>query len=337
MLCCGGLCHGGSRWGGLAGSTVLVVGLFVSSGAMPVVAARCQTANFLVTASTRSMASRVAEAAEAHRRELAVRWLGREMPRWSAPCRILVRPDHARASGATTFSFRRGQVFDWQMTLQGPDEEVLESILPHELTHTVLACRFRRPVSRWADEGAAVLAESLVERQRQHRALLRLFEAGRWIPLRTLLSLSEYPSDRGAMLALYAEGVSLVSYLVQRMGRIRFLAFLEDAGRRDWDAAVWSHCGGVSIEELERAWMAWAVRSPQVLVSGWRGRPVGKGSAETIIRAQSPRPTVGAHVISPGQENRLGGKWRAPDPRAMIRPHRARLVRRLPAAFSRVE
>jgi hypothetical protein len=206
------------------------------------------------------------------------------------------------------------------MTLQGPDEEVLESILPHELTHTVLACRFRRPVSRWADEGAAVLAESLVERQRQHRALLRLFETGRRIPLRTLLSLSEYPSDRGAMLALYAEGVSLVSYLVQRMGRIRFLRFLEDADRRDWEAAVWSHCGGMSIEELEQAWMAWAVRStPQVLVAGWRGRPVRKRSAETIVRAQSPRPAISSHVVSPGQENRRGGEWRAPDPRAAVR------------------
>ncbi len=336
-MLCGGLWYGGNRWGQLAGFVLVVVGLFCSSGAVPAMAARCQTANFLVTASTRSMASRVARAAEAHRRELAVRWLGHEMPRWSAPCRILVRPDHARASGATTFSFRRGEVFDWQMTLQGPAEEVLESILPHELTHTVLACRFRRPVSRWADEGAAVLAESLVERQRQHRALLRLFETRRRIPLRTLLSLSEYPSDRGAMLALYAEGVSLVSYLVQRMGRIRFLTFLEDAGRRDWDAAVWSHCGGVSIEELEQAWMAWAVRSPQVLVAGWRGRPVHKRSAETIVRAQSPRPAIGAHVVSQVQGNRRGGEWRAPDPRAAVRSRRGRRVRGLPAAVSGLE
>ena len=333
-MLCGGLWHGGSRRGHLAGFVVVVGGVCCSSGAM---AARCQTANFLVTASTRSMASRVAGAAEAHRRELAVRWLGHEMPRWSAPCRILVRPDHARASGATTFSFRRGEVFDWQMTLQGPDEEVLESILPHELTHTVLACRFRRPVSRWADEGAAVLAESLVERQRQHRALLRLFETRRRIPLRTLLSLSEYPSDRGAMLALYAEGVSLVSYLVQRMGRIRFLTFLEDAGRRDWDAAVRSHCGGASIEELEQAWMAWAVRSPQVLVAGWRGRPGPKRSAETIVRAQSPRPAIGSHVVSPGPENHRGEEWRAPDPRAAGRSRRGRRVRGLPAAFSGLE
>ena len=181
------------------------------------------------------------------------------------------------------------------------------------------------------------MAESLVERQRQHRALLRLFETRRRIPLRTLLSLSEYPSDRGAMLALYAEGVSLVSYLVQRMGRIRFLTFLEDAGRRDWDAAVRSHCGGASIEELEQAWMAWAVRSPQVLVAGWRGRPGRKRSAETIVRAQSPPPAIGSHAVSPGPENRRGEEWRAPDPRAAFRSRRGRRVRGLPAAFSGLE
>ena len=95
---------------------------------LPAGAAVSRTPNFVVTASTRTLAIRVASAAEVHRRELAVRWLGHEMPRWSSPCRVLVRPNRPRAAGATTFSFRRGEVFGWQMTLEGPDDEVLESI-----------------------------------------------------------------------------------------------------------------------------------------------------------------------------------------------------------------
>jgi len=288
---------------------------------LPAVAAVSRTPNFVVTASTRTLAIRVASAAEVHRRELAVRWLGHEMPRWSSPCRVLVRPNRPRAAGATTFSFRRGEVFGWQMTLEGPDDEVLESILPHELTHAILACRFRRPVPRWADEGAAVLAESPAECRRQRQAVRRLLETGQQIPLAKLLSMSEYPADRRIMLSLYAQGVSLVSFLVESGGRARFLAFLDDAGRRGWDVAVRSHYGGISIEALEREWVAWVVRSAVVRVVGWR--PRAGGSAITILRGQSPEATAVSTSITPSSSRLPGDRqswtWRAPDPRRSVR------------------
>ena len=300
---------------------VLSVLLWSAVGNGPLTAAVSRTPNFVVTAATRILANRVSSAAEVHRRELAVRWLGHEMPRWSSPCRVLVRPDRPRAAGSTTFSFRRGEVFGWQMTLQGPDDEVLESILPHELTHAILACRFRRPVPRWADEGAAVLAESTAERRRQRQAVRRLIETGRQIPLVKLLAMSEYPTDRRGMLSLYAQGVSLVSFLVERGGRARFLAFLDDAGRRDWDVAVRSHYGSVSIAALEREWSAWVVRSAVVRVVGWRPRAGGPGL--TILRGQSPEtisvsaPAIG---LSPRRtDDRRSWTWRAPDPRRSVR------------------
>ena len=282
-------------------------------------AAVSRTPNFVVTAATRTLANRVSSAAEVHRREQAVRWLGHEMARWSSPCRVLVRPDRPRAAGATTFSFRRGEVFGWQMTLQGPDDEVLESILPHELTHAILACRFRRPVPRWADEGAAVLAESPAERRRQRQAVRKLLASGRQIPLGKLLGMSEYPTDRREMLSLYAQGVSLVSFLVERGGRVRFLAFLDDAGRRDWDVAVRSHFGTASIADLEREWSAWVMRSAVVRVVGWRPRTAGPGL--TVLRGQSPE-TVSASVtglLPRRTDNRRGWTWRAPDPRRSVR------------------
>jgi len=36
---------------------------------------------------------------------------------------------------------------------------ILKRVLPHEVTHAVLMLHFGRPIPRWADEGAAVLAE----------------------------------------------------------------------------------------------------------------------------------------------------------------------------------
>ena len=313
----------GFRWSQMPTVCWLVLSIvsWLMVGNGPASAAVSRTPNFVVTAATRTLANRVSSAAEVHRRELAVRWLGHEMPRWSSPCRVLVRPDRPRAAGATTFSFRRGEVFGWQMTLQGPDDEVLESILPHELTHAILACRFRRPVPRWADEGAAVLAESPAERRRQRQAVRRLIETGRQIPLEKLLAMSEYPTERRGMLSLYAQGVSLVSFLVERGGRARFLAFLDDAGRRDWDVAVRSHYGSVSIAALEREWSTWVVRSAVVRVVGWR--PAAGGPGLTILRGQSPETisvSVPAVGLSPRwTDDRRSGTWRAPDPRRSVR------------------
>ena len=45
-----------------------------------------RTRHFVVTAPTPEIAKAVAEQAEVYRRDLAVEWLGRELPEWSQPC-----------------------------------------------------------------------------------------------------------------------------------------------------------------------------------------------------------------------------------------------------------
>ena len=47
--------------------------------------------------------------------------------------------------------------------ITGPKERLLNSVLPHEITHTVFAHYFKQPVPRWADEGGAVLSEDEIE------------------------------------------------------------------------------------------------------------------------------------------------------------------------------
>ena len=43
------------------------------------------------------------------------------------------------AGGATSFVFDRGEVFGWKMNIQGSRERILDSVLPHEVTHTIFA------------------------------------------------------------------------------------------------------------------------------------------------------------------------------------------------------
>ena len=79
-----------------------------------------RTANFVVEAPTQQMSEQIGKAAEKYRRELAIEWLGKEMPKWAQPCPITVQvAEHLGAGGATSFVFDHGEVFGWRMTIQG--------------------------------------------------------------------------------------------------------------------------------------------------------------------------------------------------------------------------
>ncbi len=252
---------------------------------------RCASLNFDVTAPSPEIAKQVAGAAEEQRRILAVRWFGHSLPRWSARCPVHVRVGrHLGAGGSTKFRFEHGHVLGWKMTVQGSLERILDSVIPHEVNHTILACYFRRPVPRWADEGAATLIEHQSEQQRQIDLVQRLVHQGRRIPLRVLFDMKQYPRNSNQLMALYAEGYSLTEFLIQQEGYERFLHFLNDAHHRGWYKAFQSHYATRSVEDLERSWANWVIAgSPRLNLP--KGQLVAKVEApqpEKVIRSGTP-------------------------------------------------
>jgi hypothetical protein len=126
--------------------------------------------------------------------------------------------------------------------------------LPHEVTHTILAYYFGVPIPRWADEGAAVLAEDDYERERYDKLARQILDTpDRAIPLRRLFMLRDYPGDA---LALWAEGYSVTRFLVEQKDHGAFLQFVKQGMREDWDKAAEFHYNYANVEELERAWLA---------------------------------------------------------------------------------
>lgn len=244
--------------------------VFLLAAAFSSVAATVRTPNFVVTASTAEIAREVAQAAEESRQRLAVEWLGHELPRWSAPCDVQVKVGQLGAGGVTTFNFVRGgdgetHVVGWKMTVQGSLERVLDSVIPHEVSHTIFACHFRKALPRWADEGAATLAEHPSEKQRQVQTLHQTMKVGRRIPLRSLVKIKEYPRDMQEVMTLYAEGYSLAECLVQLGGRQKYLTFLADADPLGWDTAIRKHYGFKSVDELEQQWSDWVLAGSPAL------------------------------------------------------------------------
>ncbi|HUQ69713.1 MAG TPA: hypothetical protein VM165_09330 [Planctomycetaceae bacterium] len=254
-------------------------------------AATVQTRNFTVNAPTDEFAQQVGEAAEYYRRELSLTWTGREMPPWNSRCPIFVKVGDYGAGGATSFNFDRGEVYGWKMNVQGSAERILDSVLPHEVNHTIFACYFRRPLPRWADEGAASLIEHESERMRLKKIHEEVMHSTRKIPLRKLLPMKQYPTDERQVLTLYAEGYSLADFLIQQSSKQEYLEFLTTALKAGWEKAFQQHYRYESLEDLERDLDKWVVAgspelaSPdgmQLALGGLAPRP------EPVIRAQSP-------------------------------------------------
>ena len=218
-----------------------------------------RSANFVVETADPQMAARISQAAEQFRHDLALEWLGQTMPNWAQPCMMTVQvAPHLGAGGATTFVFDNGEVFGWRMTIQGSAERVLDSVLPHEITHMIFASYFRRPLPRWADEGGATSVEHISEKQKHRQMLVQFLRTGRGIAFGQMFAMTEYPQD---VMPLYAQGYSLAEFLIYRGGRQKFVAFLAD-GMRDgqWSAAVARNYDVRDLAALQNTWVAWVAQ-----------------------------------------------------------------------------
>jgi RNA polymerase sigma factor (sigma-70 family) len=249
-------------------------------------AATVRTRNFTVTAPNARVARLIGDAAERHRKEQAVLWLGEELPAWENRCPVTIKIVSEGCGGATAFTYADGKVERRDMHLEGSLERLLTSALPHEVTHTVLADYFGSPVPRWADEGGAVMSEDDEEQQR-HGRLLRetIIEKGRLIPLSRLLKLTEFPDD---VMALYAEGHSLTRFLVERKDRKTFLAFVKQGMKEGWDKAAKEKYSFADVAELEQVWLKEARKEPQKYPVIEYGMPVER----TGLPEEGPLPGV---------------------------------------------
>lgn len=270
--------------------------------AMPASAASYRTRNFLVKAPRPDVAREVGEYAEHYRRVKAKEWLGEELPDWPDPCQLKVVLKLGDAGGATSFAFDRGRVLGQDMTVEGPLDRILHSVLPHEVTHTIFAAKFGRPLPRWADEGGAVLSEDAIELDRHDRLVREIINTGRLIPLRRLFILTEYPTD---VMALYAEGFSVANFLVSMRGKPYFLDFVWDGQVGGWDAALASYYGIYSSDDLEQRWIAWLRQ----------GR--GTGSQGLLMAGAAPTPSTATSARATGGNafSSLGPR----DPRTVVR------------------
>jgi hypothetical protein len=224
--------------------------------------------NFVVYAADPIMARKVSSEAERFRKELAQQWLGRELKPWSQKCPIKVQVE-MHAGGETSFAFvpagaGKGKPIDWQMKIFGPPDRILDAVLPHEITHTIFATHFGRPLPRWADEGACTTVEHVSERRKNHKMLMEFLtsQPSRGIPFNKMFTMRNYPHD---ILPLYAQGYSLAKFLIAQKGHRHFLNFvgkgLQNESRfpelQAWDKATSEFYSYRDLSDLQVSWLGW--------------------------------------------------------------------------------
>lgn len=246
---------------GFFGAVALLVGWLITTISQPVYAQQfvAETAHFRVFTNDPALAREVGEMAEAYRTHLATHWLGHSLPEWFEKVPVVVQC-HPRllASGETKYVLAGGQVRQIQMVLSGTRERILDSVLPHEMTHCVLATHFAalgKPLPRWADEGACTTVEHNSERTKHDKALIQFLVEGRCFPFNALFAMREYPKD---MMPLYAQGYSLCAFLIAQGGPKRFVQFLQRGMQdEDWATAVAQYYGYPKLGKLQSAWTSW--------------------------------------------------------------------------------
>ena len=230
-----------------------------------------ETANFRIFHNQEpGYAEKVAQVAERTRTAMQKKWFGTVEAPWNPRCDIYLHATAEAYSQATKVPAnvpghahmkREGsRILARQIDLHVDEVSLLVSVLPHEATHVVLAGRFG-PIDlpRWADEGMAVLTEPRDRVERHLRNLPRYREAGQLFSVRQLLAIEDWP-EAHRISAFYAQSVSLVDYLCQLRGPQAFTQFLDESGRRGYEAALKRHYGLQDFADLERRWLAQAFK-----------------------------------------------------------------------------
>lgn len=268
--------------------------LLVAAALVLFLGASYRTPNFVVQTADPQLAEQIGQAAEKYRRELAISWLGQAMPDWAQPCVMTVHVGgKLGAGGATTFLFDRGEVYGWRMNIQGSAERVLDSVLPHEITHMIFASHFRCPLPRWADEGGATSVEHSSELAKHRKMLVQFLQTGRGIAFNQMFAMTEYPHD---VMPLYAQGFALADFLIRQGGRRKYLDYLAEGLRtRQWSAATQRHYGYRDLGALQNAWLAWVAQGFPALPS--RNTAPEATPQIQLASAQTKRPRPEPNLI----------------------------------------
>ena len=246
-----------------------------------------ESANFRVYHADPRMAAPVIQAAESARREQTRRWSkAASLASWEPTCEVYLYPNsklYAQMTGQpedspgfSTMGMNGGRITSRRINLRVDHPTMVQAVLPHELTHVILADHFTdQQIPRWADEGIAVLSEPLDEQHRRAADLDAPLSENRLFPVDVLMGM-DYPEDRYWNL-YYAQCVSLSKFLVEQGTPAQLIQFLQESQREGFEPVLRRVYRIDGFPDLQRRWLAFAR-------SGVAGRGVAASSSDVKTR-----------------------------------------------------
>jgi hypothetical protein len=226
---------------------------------------------------------RVAERAEALRLKVHRGWFDDSPYEWDGKCGIYLYANYReylrltkQKGAAAHFNASTEGAFVSRRSVHLPCglPGLFEDLLPHEITHSVMANRFNGRAPRWADEGMAALSESPASHEKRRKRLALARKQDDLFAVEVLMQTKD--ARHIGCLEYYAQSASLVEFFVAEKGRKPFTRFLWDALRTNYEAALKQHYGIQGFADLSRRWLAYAfgprgkVHPPQLPPSSLR-------------------------------------------------------------------
>ena len=209
-------------------------------------------------------ADEVGRVAAAARDAMFKRWAGAAAADWSPKCDIYLHPtgaDYAKATGKSaespghaTVGLKGGAVSTRRIDLRADAPDLLDAVLPREVTYLVLSDMFSdQPLPRWAEVGMETRTESPEQFARYLRTAAKLGRERKLPSAGKLLVSTDFP-DPADITGFYAASVSLVDYLVRLKDAKAFAIFLREAPRRGFDKVLQTHYGIRDAADLQDRW-----------------------------------------------------------------------------------
>jgi hypothetical protein len=227
-----------------------------------------ETANFRILAADGALAEKAAPIAESVREDARRRWMAlpsREP--WTPRCDIYLYPNARvfkastgqpeESPGFSTMGMNGGRIVARRVNLRADHPTLLTAIMPHEITHVVLADLFPyQQIPRWADEGMAVLSEPSAEQIHRATDLEKPLTTGELFKLEDLM-LMDYPDGKYWPL-YYAQSVSLTRFLVDLGTPAQFVEFVQGSQQRGHEAELKRIYKIDSFADLQKRWVEYA-------------------------------------------------------------------------------
>ncbi|WP_157605130.1 peptidase MA family metallohydrolase [Schlesneria paludicola] len=219
---------------------------------------------------------RLAECCEAWRSRLRTLWItGVRSDVWAPKCDVYVHPTQVDYNlalnrpgdvsvGSTMMNFDQGRVVFRRIDVRADANDWSNAALPHELTHVVLGERFGgRSIPRWADEGIAMLSESVEKHRVRLTNLQQLISRRQTLSLYELVSLQRIPGPQQRD-AFYGQSVGLASWMIHRSTPARFADFVDECQSLGMEKALRQHYQIDGLAGLQRDWDNW-MRTPDAI------------------------------------------------------------------------